>query len=76
VGTLVDLDEGKSPMNIRGLGDTMSHELWNSLEESTNIWIWCLESDFVPFMSWETANSELRQCRSFESRNTLWKDFC
>jgi len=27
VGTLIDSDEGKSPLTMRGLGDTMSHEL-------------------------------------------------
>ena len=27
VGILIDLDEGKNPVTMRGLGDTMSYEL-------------------------------------------------
>jgi len=51
LGILVDPDECKSPVTIRGPRDTMSCELWDSLEESTNKWIWCPERDFLLMMS-------------------------
>ena len=53
VGTLLNPDEGKSPLTMGGLGDTMSHELWDSLEKCTIMWIWCEKSDFLPIMSWK-----------------------
>ena len=51
VGILVDPNEGKSPITMRGLENTIRCELWDLLEESTNMWIWRRETDFLPIMS-------------------------